>query len=906
MGLAQQKNKDENIAKTVDDYLADGHTPMMAQYHTIKDAHPDCLLFYRMGDFYELFHEDAEKAAEVLDITLTKRGKSQGEPIPMAGVPFHSYEPYLARLIKAGFKVAICEQTETPEEARKRMGSKALVNRDVVRIVTQGTLTEDTLLNSRDNNYLASLAHIGGQFAAAWIDVSTGKFYVSAIAETDIQSTLERICAKEILVSEKTLQSENHFETFAHFKDILTVQANPFFDTENNRKRLQTIFGVQTLEAFGAFSRAEISAAGSLIAYIDRTQKGQCPYISRPVQMASNAIMQIDPATRRSLELTITQHGDKKGSLLHAIDRTVTAAGARLLQERLSSPLLDKAALESRQNEIKVFTANPSLLETIRGAFKLTPDIARALGRLTVGRGGPKDLALLREGFKQAETILTTLNSSHLNKDDLADIRGDLYLTPNVTALLEKLCQAIVEEPGTLARDGGFVAEGYSKRLDELRNINHENKRKIAALQAQYIQVTGIDNLKITHNNVLGYYIDVPAKKADKMMIKSSEQDNPFVHRQTLANNVRFTTPDLSELERDLSGASEKALALEVEIFNAVVADVNAYAHEAQVIANGLAALDVASANAVLAMEQNYVCPALNESQVLNIHGGRHPVVEQSATAKSTAQFIPNDCVLDEASNLWLITGPNMAGKSTFLRQNALIVILAQMGSFVPAEAAEIGLVDKIFSRVGAADDLARGQSTFMVEMVETAAILHQATAQSLVILDEIGRGTATFDGLSIAWSTLEYIHDGIKCRTLFATHYHELTSLKSRLGNLSCHTMDIKEWQGDIIFLHKVIAGAADQSYGIHVAKLAGLPDSVIKRSQDVLSMLQTSEQAGNLAKLSDDLPLFSAQVKNEPESIPETEHPALQKLRGIKPDDLSPRDALDILYDLKSDCDN
>lgn len=887
----------QTALKTADEYIAAGHTPMMAQYMAVKARYPDCLLFYRMGDFFEMFFEDAVQAAATLDITLTKRGKTQGDEIPMAGVPFHSYESYLAKLIRAGFKVAICDQVETPEEAKKRDGYKALVRRDVIRVVTQGTLTEDALLDARENNYLAAIAETGGQYGVSWLELSTGEFAVEPVKPQNLQSAVERIGASEILIPDSFRERESLYDFLALARDRLTMQPPSLFDSQNAQKRLESMFGVGTLESFGGFSRAEIAAAGALIDYVERTQVGKIPHLFRPRQVTSGAAMEIDAATRRSLELTRTQAGERKGSLLSCIDQTVTAAGARLLQSRLSAPLTDIAAIQQRLDEVEILFDQALLRESIRTELRKTPDMERALSRLSAGRGGPRDLGQIRDGLKQAEMIGGIL----LNENILSGIAGQMNQQPAIQALADRLKQALADDLPFLDRDGGFIREGYSAKLDDLLLMKKDGRRLIARLEEKYRQQTGIDSLKITYNNILGYFIEVPAKKADPLMVRRGEEnnaDNPFIHRQTMANAVRFTTPELAELERDISSASEKAVGIEQELFRQMTDEASRLSEDIGKHARALASLDVAAANAALAADCAYVRPQMVEETTFHIEGGRHPVVEQ-ALRGTGMDFVPNDCNLGGAQKLWLLTGPNMAGKSTFLRQNALIAIMAQSGSFVPARAAQIGIVDRLFSRVGAADDLARGRSTFMVEMVETAAILNQATERSLVILDEIGRGTATFDGLSIAWACVEYLHETNKCRSLFATHYHELTSLQSRLANMSCHSMKVKEWKGDIVFLHEVQEGSADRSYGIHVGKLAGLPPAVIARAREVLDMLQTGEQSGALARLAHDLPLFSAiKATGTPEKEPEV----IKMLKGITPDTLTPREALDILYKLKT----
>jgi DNA mismatch repair protein MutS len=886
--------------KSEDDFAADGHTPMMAQYHAVKEQYPDCLLFYRMGDFYELFFDDAITASAALDITLTYRGKAKGDDIPMCGVPFHSYEPYLAKLIRSGFKVAICEQTETPEQAKERTkregkpASKALVHRDVIRVVTQGTLTEDTLLETRENNYLAALTEVGGQYGLAWLELSTGEFTVQPVAEKNLAAAIERVGPSEILIADRLAA----LPALENYRARISPQPGSLFDSHNAQLRLEKIFGVGTLESFGAFSRAEVAAAGSLIDYVARTQKGQMPHLARPRQMASGAVMEIDAATRRNLELTRTLSGERKGSLLDIIDRTITPPGARLLQARLAAPLTDLDEITARQDKVFCCANNNSLRSGLRETLKGLPDMERALARITAQRGTPRDLGMIRDGLAVTATLRAYLLQS--GEEALRDITAGLAQSEELKRLADILTAALVDELPVMERDGGFIARGYDAGLDKLRGMRDESKQLIAGLQAKYRAHTSIETLKISYNNVLGYFIDVTARHADSLMIKRGEEqtDNPFIHRQTLANNVRFTTPELSELERDLSSAADKALAVELAHFSDFCAQVSNASAAIGTIARALADLDVSCALAELAVSEQYTRPVIDGSLAFDIQGGRHPVVE-AALKRDAQSFMPNDCDLGAAQKLWLLTGPNMAGKSTFLRQNALIAILAQIGSFVPASSAHIGLVDRLFSRVGAADDLARGRSTFMVEMVETATILNQATDRSLVILDEIGRGTATFDGLSIAWACVEHLHEVTKCRGLFATHYHELTSLTQRLRSLACYSMKVKEWKGDIIFLHEVGEGAADRSYGIHVAQIAGLPDGVINRAKAVLDMLQQGGQSNTLNKLAEELPLFSASAPAPAAAKP---HPAMERLTAIDVDALSPRDALDTLYALKA----
>lgn len=867
------------------------HTPMMTQYLAIKDAHPDCLLFYRMGDFYELFFDDAIKASETLDITLTKRGKNQGDDIPMCGVPYHSYEPYLAKLIKSGFKVAICEQTETPEEAKKRGGYKALVNRDVVRIVTQGTLTEDTLLDAKNNNYLACITQLAGTYATAWLEFSTGAFFIQETSAKELPTLLSAIGAREIVIPDNPAMRRLIPPDY-----MISQQPGSLFDAQNARKRLEALYDVDTLESFGSFSRAQIAAAGALIDYAERTQKGALPCLQNPKIIIPGSVMALDQATRRNLELTHTLSGSRKGSLLECIDKTITGAGGRLLQSYMAAPLTDLSLIEERHNRVEAFAGKAQLRDDMRAALKTLPDIERSLSRLHVGRGGPKDLGIIRDGLHGANAIRAILDTQSAKA--LIELQEAITLDASLQTLLSTLSEALKEDLPLSDRDGGFIAAGYHNDLDHLRGLKDESRQHIANLQRRYQTDTGIESLKIAYNNMLGYYIDVPAKKADQLIVDSKDQSNPFVHRQTLANNVRFVTPELAELERDLASAADKALALELQIFTKLAGNAIAHSKTLGRIARGLATLDVSAALAELAIIQNYTRPQMDQSNAFAITKGRHPVVE-IFLQKEAQNFIANNCDLGPTQKLWLLTGPNMAGKSTFLRQNALIAILAQIGSFVPAEAAHIGIIDRCFSRVGAADDLARGQSTFMVEMVETATILNQATPRSLVILDEIGRGTATFDGLSLAWACIEHLDTINQCRTLFATHYHELTELSQTISALSCHAMRVKEWKGDIIFMHEVIEGAADRSYGIHVAELAGIPASVIARAGDILTRLEDSKE-GKTKKLTEDLPLFST-VQEETRSKAPDHSDLLEALEQTDPDALTPRDALDVLYRLK-----
>ncbi len=875
-------------------------TPMMVQYLSIKAQNPDSLLFYRMGDFYELFFDDAAAAAAALDITLTKRGKHEGRDIPMCGVPVHSHETYLSRLIRKGFKVAVCEQTEDPAEARKR-GPKAVVNREVVRLITPGTLTEDTLLEARAHNFLAACAQAGGALGLAWIDVSTGGFHTQPVDDGALNAALARLDAGEILVSEGLIQAPGLFETLDDWKDRLTPLPNGRMDSSNGRKRLERLFGVGTLESFGDFSRAELAAAGALVDYVEQTQKGQLPRIGRPQRQGRGAVMEIDAATRRNLEFTRTQSGGRKGSLLDTIDRTRTGAGARLLAAHLAAPLNSVAAIRHRLDMVQYFLGAPRIRETLRRDLSRCPDMERALSRVTVGRGGPRDLAAIAVGLGLAAEMKETLATGDSRESGPLGAPGGIreLVTGLGThgPLVDRLGRALKPDLPARTQDGGFIAPGYAPALDELLALRDESRRLVANLQSGYIGQTGISTLKIRHNNVLGYFVEVPARQADNM---PAPGEGPFIHRQTMANAVRYSTVELGDLEGRIARAADQALGLELKLFDDLVGEILGHADAIALAAASVAALDVACALAQLAEDRRYCRPVVDESRDLEITGGRHPVVEAALEKAHQGGFVANSIRLDDdGGRLWLLTGPNMAGKSTFLRQNALIAVLAQMGSFVPAEKARLGLVDRLFSRVGAADDLARGRSTFMVEMVETAAILNQAGPRALVILDEIGRGTATFDGLSIAWAVVEHL-DGInRCRVLFATHYHELTTLAARLDSLSCHTMRVKEWKGDVIFLHEVAPGAADRSYGIHVGKLAGLPAAVVARAGEVLEALEKEQQSSGISALADDLPLFRA-AGHENRSVARVSA-VEEALGGIDADQMTPREALELIYRLK-----
>jgi DNA mismatch repair protein MutS len=867
----------------------------MAQYFDIKAAHKDCLLFFRLGDFYELFFDDAVTASKALDIALTRRGQHQGQDVPMCGVPAHSYESYLAKLIRAGFRVAICEQTETPEEAKRRAkaeGGKAIVTRDVIRIITPGTLTEDSLLDARAANYLACVTSVGDELAVAWGDIVSGAIYAQALTTADLAGVLARLDASEILLAQRVVENPDLFEILAPWKARLCIQPNGRFDSDNAKKRLMDIYKVGDLAAFGDFGRAEIAALGALLDYVELTQKTGLAHFARPQRMGA-AVVAIDAATRRNLELTRTLSGDKRGSLLDAIDRTETGAGARLLAARLVAPLTEAAAISARHDAVAFFVAAKDVRADTRAALRKTPDIERALARIALGRGGPRDLAALRDALAQAEMLRSRL----LSGGQLPDLlRLDMFALGEQNALIDRLQRALAADLPMMARDGNFIARGYAAQLDELVLLRDDGKRVIAGLQQKYAQHSGISTLKIKHNQVIGYHIEVTPTQADRL---HADKDT-FIHRQSLASAARFTTVELSELERKINEAAGKALAVELQLFADLVGEVMLRIEALRQTAQALASLDVAAALAELAVDENLVRPVVDDSLAFAIEKGRHPVVEQALRTLGGGRFIANDCDLAPDSRLWLLTGPNMAGKSTFLRQNALIALLAQMGSFVPAAAAHIGVIDRLFSRVGAADDLAAGRSTFTVEMVETAAILGQSGSRALVILDEIGRGTATYDGLSIAWAVLEHLHQVNRCRGLFATHYHELTALTETLPALHCATMRIKEWDNNIVFLHEVIAGVADRSYGIHVAQMAGLPAAVVARAEQVLAGLEEAK-AGQEKPMLAALPAFDAAAALAPKAKAMTAEMETL-LRDLDPDALSPKQALEMIYKIKA----
>lgn len=859
-------------------------TPAMKQYFEVKDAYADCLVFYRMGDFYELFFDDAVKAAQILDIALTKRGKHAGEEIPMCGVPVHAADMYLQRLIASGHKIAVCEQMETPEEAKKR-GYKEVVRREVVRVVTPGTITEETLLAPQQSHYLAALEMEEDAAALAWLELSTGEFFTSEMKIENIAAQLARVAPRELLLSQATYAQLSDKPWFVEWKANLSIQPDSQFDGRAAERNVSEHYRIAGTRVAGEFTPVELSACGALLAYVKLTQLAASARLDIPRREAADTTMQMDAATRRNLELVQTQTGLRSGSLLSTIDYTVTAAGSRLLAAWLSAPLRDTHAITSRHDAVAWAVEATQLREQLRELLKAVPDMERAVGRLALGRGGPRDLALLATGLQKTNQLHEVVR----NLEWPSFLSGARKALTGHHKLGDLLSEALMENVPHLARDGNFIRSDYRADLAEWRRLRDESKRVLAVMEADLKKQTDIASLKIKHNNVLGYFIEIT-------QIHEKKVPAHFIHRQGLAGSLRYSTPELNETARKIEEAADKALKLELMIFDELVKEIIAQSESIIAAARALACIDVVTALAELAVKENWSRPTLSDASTLAIKAGRHPVVEK-ALKREHKEFIANDCAMNADARLWLITGPNMGGKSTFLRQQAILVILAQMGSFVPAQSAEIGLVDKLFCRVGAADDLARGQSTFMVEMVETASILHQATSQSLVVLDEIGRGTATYDGVSIAWAVAEHLHNVTKCRALFATHYHELTELSFKLPRLKNYHAAVKEYRDQIIFLHSIKPGRADKSYGIHVAALAGMPRPVLERARALLTTLESGHSLTEEMH-EGELPLFQ-NAAAQPTGLPQTL--LNERLGKIDLDNITPREALDILEELK-----
>ncbi len=848
---------------------AAGATPAMAQWFALKADNPDALLFLRMGDFYELFFTDAEAAAAALDIALTRRGEHNGEPIPMCGVPMHAAETYLSRLIRRGFRVAVAEQMEP---AKGRTG-KGPLRRAVVRLVTPGTLTEDSLLDAHRPNLLLALARVGAGLGAAWLDVSTGLFETAAPSPADLPPLLGRLEPAEILAPDDVPLGD-----WSDRRGPATVALAP----AAAQRRVAEAFGAASLDAFGTFTEAEAVAAAMTLDYVRTTQAGAMPRLSRPQPAVLAGQMMLDAATRASLEITRARDGGTAHTLLAAVGRTLTAPGARLLAAWLGGPLLDPEAIAQRQDGWAWMLLQPTTVAELRAALRGVPDVARALGRLSVGRAAPRDLGAVAQTLAAARQVSAALASAPL---DQAALDTD-------PALGDLLARALADPLPARLDDGGVIAAGFDGELDAERRLRDDSRRVIAGLTLDYAQRYGVASLKIRHHAQLGYVIEAPAVAVERL------QAHPdLTLRQAMANGARFGCAELADLDRRISEAADRAAARERLVFATVVQAVLAEADAITACADTLARLDALQSCARLAEGGRWCRPAVTEGDEFCIVAGRHPVVEDALGG--TAAFVPNDCDLSAARRVLLLTGPNMAGKSTFLRQSALIAILAQAGLPVPAESARVGVVDRLFSRVGAADDLARGRSTFMVEMTETAAILHQAGPRSLVIVDEIGRGTSTLDGLAIAWAVLEALHGQVRCRTVFATHFHELADLAAQMPRLRPHTMRVKEWRGSVVFLHEVAEGAAGRSWGVHVAQLAGVPQATVRRASALLGALEKARH-GRPAEL----PLFAQLAPAAHDPVPAAPPPdALRDaLEEVDPDRLTPRDAVEILYRLKA----
>ena len=878
-------------------------TPMMAQYFSIKHKHPDMLLFYRMGDFYELFFDDAKIASSVLNIVLTKRGKHKGEEIPMCGVPYHSHENYLERLIRCGFKVAICEQLEDPASAKKR-GSKEVVKRDVVRIITPGTLTEDSLLESKEFNSLLAIMCVEEEVGLAWADVSTGNIEIEQCSIDQIQNSVSRIRPKEIIIYEHLQKKDTIKEYLKEWSNRVTYISGVIPKLNNLLLKLCDAYSVTSMSSYGHFLTSELYSLGMLVDYIHLTQKNNFPKLKPPLRFSNSSVMQIDSSTRGNLEIMATVDGKREGSLISIIDRTKTAAGARLLASRVSSPLIDVEEINNRLDQVEAFCKQTDKISEVRLLLKNTLDVERSLNRLNLGRGSPRDLLAISHSLEQIPLIKTIIHSLNncLDINDKSFFFKELESFGDYKALYSELSSAIIESPPYNLRDGGFIEKGYSKELDNLIALSQGAKSQLNSLQKKYSNETNINNLKIKYNNIAGYFIEVPIRHGDYLLRDKSEvleSETIFYHRQTMTNSMRFTTDELDSIQRKVIESNDKIKILELSLYEKLVSLLKNEAENLYLLAGAIASVDVASSLALLAIQEKYSRPKIDNSLSFEVIGGRHPIVEKSIHNQTNSSFIPNDCELNSKKNdgggkLCLLTGPNMAGKSTYLRQNAITIVLAQAGSYVPADSATIGVVDQLFSRVGASDNLSRGHSTFMVEMIETAAILNQATNASFVILDEIGRGTATYDGLSIAMSCLEYLHNKIGCRTIFATHYHELTNLSEKLNEISLYHMRVKDWKNSIIFLHEVQKGSADKSYGIHVARLAGLPKEVVSHAEKILTDIENNDLDNYISDAQ--LNLFeSKDIKKSMDSDFKT------ALSDIDLDNISPKEALDKLYSLK-----
>lgn len=861
-----------------------GATPVMAQWFSLKDQFPDALLFFRMGDFFELFFNDAEAAANALDIALTARGNHGGQPIPMCGVPVGTASNYLARLIKKGFKVAVAEQTESP--ANRPKGQKGPLSRDVVRLITPGTLTEDELLQAGQENYVLSIVfsakHKTTKLGVAWIDISTGFFETSSINSSKLNDLLGRINPSEIICS-KDIQLNDYENRRTILRDTHTLKTA--------EKELSSLFNVNTFDALGNFNDEEIIAGYELVHYIQKTQAGKLPQLSRPQSQQYETILAIDPATRNSLDILQNSDGDQKFTLFSSVSYTVTAPGARMLANWLSAPLTQIKYIQTRQEGWIYLQQDALLLTTLRKTLKGAPDIARALSRLSLGRGQPRDLASIRNGLEIGRNIAEVLKQFEKETGRSCSLIQNTseYLLYGEELLLS-LRAALEENPPLKLEEGFIIKAGYNDELDAYRRLRDNSRQVIASLQEDYKNKYNISTLKIKHHTQLGHIIEVSNTAGNKI------QNHPdLILRQGTANLSRFTTIELNELSGKILEANTLAAEKEKQLFTELIHK-TLQESTLPLLAKSIAIIDVLQSCATLYSKHHWCIPTLTDDTSFELINCRHPVVEAALQHKTT--FTPNSCNLSKNNKIMLLTGPNMAGKSTFLRQVALSVILAQAGLPVPASEAKIGIVDHLFSRVGASDDLAHGRSTFMVEMTESASILNQAGPRSLVVIDEIGRGTSTLDGMAIAWSMLETLHNTIQCRTIFATHFHELVQSTQHLKSCKPFTMKVQEWKGSIIFQYEVIPGAAEHSWGIHVAQLAGVPLPTLKRAQQLLQNLETQYNDPQIT-----LPLSSPFIEQTPtnQSLPYQYEEITEILKMIDPDELTPKKSLNILYKLK-----
>lgn len=861
-------------------------TPMMVQYLDVKKRYPECLVFFRLGDFFELFFNDATIASQILDIALTTRGKHLDQEIPMCGVPAGSVNYYLSRLIKAGYKVAICDQLENPEDAKKLRGYKAVVKRDVVRVVTPGTIVDENLLEAKSNNFLMSIvpesaANNQQKVSFAAIDISTDQFFTNTIAIEDLQQIIEILLPISLENSDFLLSLKKMIHT--NITTLPESKFNPILE----RQRLEQFFAVTTLESFGITINDECAACGAVLEYLIITQKDNIKKLGYPKKINTSQFLIIDPATRNNLEIA-SSSSPHQLTLFTVLDKTKTAFGARLLASRITSPLKKKELIEQRLNLVEFYVINNELREKFTEILNKCPDFQRALMRFKFAKGSPADLGIIKNGLECVVNICALALDKIIPEEENFSISK----IENFQNFVNLLNTALVDKLPVSHKDGGIIAPGYDTYLDDLRNIRDNIQDLLYQLQTKYISQSGINTLKIKFNNIVGWYIEIPKSQKNKM-------GTEFIHRQTLVNSVRYTTIELQDLQVKFFQASETFLDYEIKIFQNIVDMLIERSEKISYAIQVLAITDVATNFASIAVAKNYVRPILDYSNSLIIQGGRHPVIETVVS-----EFIENDCLLSRENISILLTGPNMAGKSTYLRQNALIILMAQIGSFVSAKSATIGIVDKIFSRIGASDDLARGRSTFMVEMIETATILNQATEKSFVILDEVGRGTSTYDGLSIAWSVMEHLYAINKCRVIFATHYRELTALQTELPNLICQTLKVQEWKGDVVFFHKIIDGIADKSYGIHVANLAGLPKKVISRAKELLSKFESENanptQTNKKHNHQNDkqLDIFEQNIYSTNEKYKQIE----SILSNLDTDSITPINALTLLYELKN----